>query len=63
MDLGLDKLPVATLLIVVVAVVGGIDLILDGDLSEDFESYGRSVAIGAGLLGIGRGLNAGTPRP
>lgn len=55
--MSLDRIPVATLLIIIIAVVGGIDLITDGDLSEDFESYGRTVAIGAGLLGIGRGLN------
>lgn len=53
-------LPVATaLVVVIVALVGGIVCITDPE-SLSFEDYQRNVAIAAGLLAIGRGLNSRT---
>lgn len=53
---------IATLLIVgVVVIAGGIVAVLNPD-TLSFEDYVRNVAIGAGLLGIGLGVD-GASRP
>lgn len=51
----LDRLPVATLLAVIFAIVGGIAVVGD-DLP--FREYLESMAVMVGLLGIGRGVAA-----
>lgn len=58
----LDKLPVATLIVVVLAIVGGVDIVVDGKLSPDFREYAEKIGVAAGLLGIGRGVAAAGKR-
>lgn len=60
----LETAPVATLLIVIAALVGAalvilsaLDAVGDPQLRLSFAGYFQSLAIGAGLLGIGRGIN------
>lgn len=52
----LDKFPVATFVLIVVVIVGAVDLLIDGKLSEDFTVYMGLVLGGNGLLAIGRGV-------
>lgn len=52
----LHQWPVATLIVVIVAIVGGIVVVNGTYSSHDFDSYARTIAVAAGLLGIGRGL-------
>lgn len=61
----LETANVATLLILIGAVVGAalvilsaVDAVSDPALKLSFSGYFESLAIGAGLLGIGRGLKA-----
>jgi hypothetical protein len=49
--------PVATILVLLVALVGAIDLVSDGNLSGDFTNYAAIVGGSSGLLAIGRGLD------
>lgn len=55
-------IPVSTIMIVIVAIVGGIDLIIHGNLSTDFTTYAGIVGGSSGLLAIGRGLDS-TSKP
>ena len=52
----LDSFPVATFVLIVVVIVGAVDLLIDGKLSEDFTVYMGLVLGGNGLLAIGRGI-------
>lgn len=52
----LDRLPVATLVHLIVTVVLSIDLLKDGTLSADAQAYAVIVEGGNGLVAIGRGL-------
>lgn len=52
----LDHFPVATAVHLIVTVVGGIDLVVDGNLSPDFLVYAGIVEGGNGLVAVGRGL-------
>jgi hypothetical protein len=51
----LEGFPVATFIHVLVAVVLGVDLLLDSELSKDAIQYAAIVEGGNGLLAIGRG--------
>lgn len=50
----LEKFPVATALVLVYAVVGGVVVITGGELS--FKEYMESMSVAAGGLAIGRGF-------
>lgn len=50
--------PVATILILIVALVGAVELITTGHLSEDFATYAGITGGSGGLLAIGRGLDS-----
>lgn len=54
----LDHLPVATLVHLLVAVVGAVDLLIDGHLSTDFLTYMAIIEGGNGLVALGRGQAA-----
>ena len=59
---GLDKLPWATIfagiIVVIVAVVGGISVLTDGSLTfPDYVEALADVAVGVGLVAVGRGIN------
>lgn len=58
MEQFLNRFPVATALLVLVALVGGVDLVLDGDLSDDFALYSGIVLGGNAGVAIGRGLKS-----
>lgn len=53
-------IPVATILILIVAIVGAVQLIVYGHLSNDFPQYAGIVGGSSGLLAIGRGIDAHT---
>lgn len=58
-----DKLtgvPVSTIIIILLAVVGAADLLIDGSLSDDFTVYAGIIGGSSGLLAIGRGLDGGS---
>jgi hypothetical protein len=57
----LQVLPVATLIVLTIAIAGGIETIIRPEVLP-FVKYVEYVGIAAGLLGIGRGLDA-THRP
>lgn len=50
--------PISTVIVLIVAIVGGVDLIVNGHLSDDFAQYMAIVGGSSGLLAIGRGLDA-----
>lgn len=52
----LTDFPVTTLVHVIVVIVLGIDLLINGRLSDDALLYMGAAEGGNGLLGIGRGL-------
>jgi hypothetical protein len=52
------SVPISTVIIIIVAIVGGVDLIVNGNLSPDFTNYIGIVAGSSGLLAIGRGLDS-----
>lgn len=55
--MNLQTLPVATIIVVIIAIAGAVVVITNPhDLS--FAKYVQYVGIAAGLLGIGRGLDA-----
>lgn len=54
----LETFPVATAVHLIVTIVGGVDLVVDGHLSADFPTYAAIVEGGNGLVAIGRGLVA-----
>ena len=59
----LERLPVATIIVILLTVVGGVDLVIDGELSKDFRAYAEEIGIAAGLLAVGRGIRKhGLPR-
>lgn len=49
----LGRIHVATILIILLGIVGGISVLIGG---LDWESYFKDMCYGAGLLGIGRGI-------
>lgn len=51
--------PIASLIVALIAVVGGVVVIVE-PTTLDFESYVKNVGIAAGLLAIGRGLDSTT---
>lgn len=51
----LETVPVATVLAIIFALVGGVSVVTD-DLS--FKEYLEAMAVMVGLLGVGRGLAA-----
>lgn len=53
----LDHFPVATFVLIVVVIVGAVDLLIDGNLSKDFQVYMGLVLVGNGGLAIGRGIS------
>lgn len=57
----LDTLPVATLVHLIVTVVLGVDLLVDGQLSSDAALYLGLVEGGNGLLAVGRGISKRGP--
>jgi hypothetical protein len=50
--------PIATIIVVILVLIGGADLIIDGSLSGDFKTYVETVAWIVGPLAVGRGLAA-----
>lgn len=56
----LGGIPVATIIIIILAIVGGIDLLIDGGLSPDFDVYAGVIGGSTGLLAIGRGIDSRT---
>jgi hypothetical protein len=50
----LERLPIATIVHLLVAIVLGLDLIIHGNLSDDALSYAAIVEGGNGLVGLGR---------
>lgn len=54
----LAGIPVATIIIILLALVGAADLLIDGELSDDFTVYAGIIGGSSGLLAIGRGLNS-----
>jgi hypothetical protein len=53
----LAALPVATILIVIFAIVGGVICLVHPE-TLSFDQYIKYMAVGVGLLGIGRGLDS-----
>lgn len=51
-------IPVSTIVHILVVIVGGVLLIVDGQLPQDFPIYLAAVEGGNGLLALGRGLDA-----
>lgn len=58
MNTTLAGIPVATIIIILLALVGAADLLIDGDLSDDFTIYAGIIGGSSGLLAIGRGLDS-----
>lgn len=58
----LDQTPVATLVHLVVTIVLGVDLLINGGLSDDALTYAAITEGGNGALSIGRGLSKKPPR-
>jgi hypothetical protein len=55
--IALEALPIATILMVIVAIAGAVVSIVHPE-NLGFDQYIRDLAVGAGLLGIGRGIAA-----
>jgi len=55
--MNIGTLPWATLIVVLIAIVGGVVVITDPS-TLSFEEYVKNVGIAAGLLAVGRGLAA-----
>ena len=53
-----DRIPWATLIIVFMVIVGSVDVLLDGELSDGFEELVKWLGPATGALGIGRGIAA-----
>jgi hypothetical protein len=54
--MSLTTAPVSTIIVILLAIVGGVDLLLDGNLSHDFTTYAAIIGGSNGLLAIGRGI-------
>lgn len=52
----LESFPVATFILVAVTLVGGVDLLIGGELSEDFATWAGIVGVSNGLVAVGRGV-------
>lgn len=50
-------LPVATIIVLILALVGAIDLLIDSKLSDDFAVYAGIIGGSTGLVAIGRGID------
>ena len=54
-------LPVVTIVVLILLVVGCVDVLLDGDLSKGYTELLKVLAIPLAGLGVGRGLAARKP--
>jgi hypothetical protein len=54
----LAPVPISTILIIIIAIVGGADIVVTGHLSDDFRDYIAIIGASSGLLAIGRGVDA-----
>ena len=50
--------PITTIIVVVLVIIGGVDIVIDGQLSGDFERFVETIAIPLAGLAIGRGWAA-----
>lgn len=50
--------PINTIILIIVTIVGGVALIINGELPTDFITYAGVVLGGNGLVAIGRGIDA-----
>jgi hypothetical protein len=50
--------PIVTIIVLFLVLIGGVDVVIDGHLSGDFEKYVETVAWIVGPLAFGRGLAA-----
>jgi len=57
MKLDLAAIPVATIIVIVIAITGGIVVITHPE-TLSFGNFVKYVGVAAGLLGIGRGLDS-----
>ncbi len=50
--------PIATIIVLLIVILGGVDVIIDGTLSADFTRYVETIAIPVAGLALGRGWAA-----
>jgi hypothetical protein len=58
---GIWDLPITTIIVVLLIVVGSIDLLIDGALSKDYIVFVKTIAIPLAGLALGRGWAARKP--
>lgn len=58
---GIGDLPIATIITVLLILVGSIDLLIDGALSKDYIVFVKTIAIPLAGLALGRGWAARKP--
>lgn len=52
----IEETPINSVILIILALVGGIDLCIDGDLSDDFAIYAGIIGTTSGLTAIGKGI-------
>lgn len=51
-------LPIATIVILIIVIAGAVDVVVDGHLSGDFQTYVTTIALPVAGLALGRGWAA-----